>query len=579
MKLAQKYREHFVYQLASLISLILLLMLCAYFLMVRYSAALMRQNTLDMNERLLAQAESHVHEYWNNLYNVATAFCYSPTTLQYLSSDSLGRLPGSDELAAVFSNTLILDGHILSAYLYNAELEQVAAMGKEFTIPASARQLRDSMEIQADTLVKENGKLYYQVIYPIYDLASPQYRNPLGLCIFVLEPGSLDDTLTDSQATENTRVLLLDSSSRILAYTGETFLGLTFPPKRQKSNASQYFYIHPLTINNWSIASLIPEAELSQPDKMLNYTFIAVFLITLALFAALIAYYNWQITLPIQRITAFIQGSTLSPEKRLDMNRQDELGIVANSLNRMLDENQKMQAEIRRSQQRIYEAELAKRQVEILAYRNQINPHFLYNTFECIRGMALYRDADDIAEITMALANVFRFAVKGADLVSVEEEIDYILEYAKIIDYRFMGKISIDIEAEPDTKEKKVFKLLLQPLVENAVFHGLEQKITEGLVDVRIFSPSPGRLCFIVEDDGCGIEPERLKEILDTLDTYENTSKVGLFNIYQRLKLFYDNCFEFHIESTPGKGTCITILIPDDPENLQEVTDDNNIYR
>ena len=104
--------------------------------------------------------------------------------------------------------------------------------------------------------------------------------------------------------------------------------------------------------------------------------------------------------------------------------------------------------------------------------------------------------------------------------------------------------------------------VLLQPLVENAVFHGLEQKIENGTVWVHVFSPDHATLCFVVEDDGCGIEPERLKQILASLEIEKNTTKIGVFNIYQRLKLYYDDKFSFDIKSSLKKGTCITISIP-----------------
>jgi len=276
----------------------------------------------------------------------------------------------------------------------------------------------------------------------------------------------------------------------------------------------------------------------------------------------LLLYCNYSIIKPITGISAFIRKINQNPDSRLSLDRPDEIGTVAKSLNQMLDEKQKMQLEIEQVKYLAYETELSKKQAEILAYRSQINPHFLYNTFECIRDMALFYDVDDIAELTMALSNVFRFAVKGTDMVTVENELDHIREYAKIVNYRFMGKICIEIEAENSILNCSVLKLLLQPLVENAVFHGLEQKIENGTVWVRVFSSDDQKLCFVVEDDGCGIEPEHLKQITASLETEKNTTKIGVFNIYQRLKLHYDKQFSFDIKSISGKGTCITIMIP-----------------
>ncbi len=567
MNFLKKYHRHFIYQLASLIFLILVFMLCAYLLIIRYSTDMVRKNTLDMNKRLLAQTETRVRECWDSVYNVAAAFCYSPTALQYLSGDSLSRLPDSKELASVFSNTLLLDEHILSAYLYDNSLVRIAAMGKEFPLSVSDADVCASMEIRAESLNGKRDAAFYEVWYPIYNLESPRYQDMLGICIFILDPKILDDALADSKATENSSVFLFDADGNILTST-ENAPSLSFSAlaSEGEENIPWHFYSHSLSFNGWNIVSLIPKEDLQHPDHILNYIAIAAFFISFILFFILIIYYNWKITIPLQNITTFIRNTNTEPLKRLSSNRKDEIGIVANSLNQMLDENKRIQEELRLSQRRIYETEIEKKQAEILAYRNQINPHFLYNTFECIRGMALYHEAEDIAEITMALSNVFRFAVKGEDIVTVGEEIDYILEYAKIIDYRFMGKISVDVSVQDDIREKKLFKLLLQPLVENAVFHGLEQKMTEGLVEVTIFAPDNSHLCFIIEDNGCGIEPEKLKEIQTTLESQKNTSRVGLFNIYQRLKLFYSDNFQFQIESRQSEGTRITILIPDSAE-------------
>ncbi|MEY8392418.1 sensor histidine kinase [Lachnospiraceae bacterium 45-W7] len=563
MNFVKKYREHFIYRLISLIFVILIFMMCAYIMIIRHSVSQTRQNALELNKRLLTQTEYHLQDYWDSLYNVAAAFCYSPTTLQYLSGDSFSPLQDSGELAFVFSNTLLLNDHILSAYLYNADLKQVAAMGKEFSFSAKPLKLCASMEIRTEALTGSNA-LYYKVFFPIYNLKNARYQTALGMCIFIMEPGTLDDMLKDSKATQNSQIFLLDASDQILSCTDRERQGTILSIREQQSSSSLYFYSHSLSLNEWKLASLIPERDMNQPDRMLNHITIAVFMISLLLFCVLIIYCNWQITLPIQHITKFIQNINKDPSARIALNRRDEVGIVADSLNKMLDENQKLQEKFLYSQQRIYEAELATKQAELLAYRSQINPHFLYNTFECIRGMALYHDEDDIAEITMALSNVFRYVVKGEDIVSVAEELEHILEYAKIIEYRFMGKISINITANKDVREKKVLKLFLQPLVENAVFHGLEQKITNGLVEVSITAPDESHLCFIVKDDGCGMEPEKLDDVRRQLNDRRNTLKIGLFNIYQRLKLFYGDRFEFEIESEQNKGTCITILIPND---------------
>ena len=228
----------------------------------------------------------------------------------------------------------------------------------------------------------------------------------------------------------------------------------------------------------------------------------------------------------------------------------------------MLDENQRMIEEIKESKIRLYETELSQQKMEILAYRNQINPHFLYNTLSCMRDMALIKDEDSIAEMAMCLSDIFRYAVKGSNIVTVRDEVSYIEKYARIIEYRFMGKIMIDTNVDEAVLDKPIIRFFLQPLVENSVFHGLEGKMDDGSVDVKIESVGE-RLEITVQDDGTGMDEETLAKLRkDILAPTENKG-VGLSNIVQRLRLFYGEEYIMSVYSEVGKGTVIKISVPD----------------
>ena len=234
-----------------------------------------------------------------------------------------------------------------------------------------------------------------------------------------------------------------------------------------------------------------------------------------------------------------------------------------------------MSEKLRHAQRDLYETELAKQQMQVLAYRNQINPHFLYNTFECIRAMALYYDADEIAEITMALSRIFRYSIKGNNIVTVEEEMANIREYAKIIFYRFGGRIQVAIEVEEEAKKRNMLKLIIQPVVENSIFHGLEQKLDNGLVTVHARVDENDMLEVEVKDDGCGMEQEQVDQLLyqikrQSLHRSSQKDSIGLANICHRLGLFYGDKADFTIESSPGKGTRVIIRIPRETEERME---------
>ena len=134
MNFLQTYRRHLIFKLVGIAALILAVLSSAYLFMSADYARSVRKNTLALNERLTAQTATRIESYWDSLYNITTAFCYSPTVQQYFSVNSLNRLPDTQELTSVFSNTLLLNDRILSVYLYNADAKQIASTGKNFSI-------------------------------------------------------------------------------------------------------------------------------------------------------------------------------------------------------------------------------------------------------------------------------------------------------------------------------------------------------------------------------------------------------------------------------------------------------------
>lgn len=553
-------------QLIAFTALIMFFLLAAYAITDSYSGKILRDRTIDLNDKILLQVEGKMEDFHDTLNHVATSMAYAPTTYDYFTMDPVARVMVSEDLSEIFSNTVLLESDIAGIYLYDTSLNQIAAMGKAADNPDFVQSLKKQMEFGDIFYLNQAGVPFYTVYFPVYDLNNRQYGIQTGMCVMMMRTDNLSGLLEDSQATENTQVFLLDGNNQIIASRGNNGLE-ELDRSMMRSTDEFYVKVRSVRMDGWKVVSRIPESEMnSSMDDGKKFVTIA-YVLAFALLILLVWFCYKRFVGPLHQVDLFIQKIVDRPEQRMEIGREDEIGTVVQSLNHMLDARQKMNQEIQESQRRMYEAEIAKKQLQVLAYRNQINPHFLYNTFECICSMALYYEVDDIAEITMALSKVFRFAVKGENIVSVEEEVSYIREYAKIIDYRFMGKIDVDIEMEDAVKEKRVIKLMLQPLVENAVFHGLEQKLEDGEVNVFIHMHGEDHIMFVVEDNGCGIEPARLVWMRDNLDSRPTGQKgIGVANIYQRLKLFYGDDVVFQIESRQGEGTRITIIIPDELE-------------
>lgn len=213
---------------------------------------------------------------------------------------------------------------------------------------------------------------------------------------------------------------------------------------------------------------------------------------------------------------------------------------------------------------------MSEKQAEYLALQNQINPHFLYNTLEAIRGDAICAKLYSIAEITEALSVFFRYSISGVDkLVDLEEELDNVENYFKIQYYRFEDKLDLKIDCLEELKQFQVPKLTIQPFVENAIFHGIEKKRYEGRVTVTITS-TMSQLLVVVSDNGVGMEEENVKKTNDYLDkvavSYVGDGKksggIGMKNVNSRIKLLFGENYGVTIYSTRNIGTDIHIRLP-----------------
>ncbi|MCI8465123.1 MAG: sensor histidine kinase [Lachnospiraceae bacterium] len=221
--------------------------------------------------------------------------------------------------------------------------------------------------------------------------------------------------------------------------------------------------------------------------------------------------------------------------------------------------------------------ELNKRQAQYLALQNQINPHFLYNTLESIRGEALIAGLDGVADMTEALAKFFRYTItKVENLVSVEEELDNCETYFRIQKYRFGDRLMLHVEYETEEFEEimscRIPKLTLQPILENSIIHGTEPKVGTGNLKIR-FERTDSRLIIRISDDGIGMDDETLARLNrrlgrdgKTLEYHREPEKGGiaLVNVNNRIHLIFGEEYGMHVYSMAGAGTDVEITVPTD---------------
>jgi two-component system sensor histidine kinase YesM len=233
---------------------------------------------------------------------------------------------------------------------------------------------------------------------------------------------------------------------------------------------------------------------------------------------------------------------------------EDEIGYFCISFNQMADE-------INRLIVKVYETELVKKDAEIKALQSQINPHFLYNTLGTIDSLAS-ADADRrISIISRSLAKMFRYNISGGNMSTLEAEIGQIGLYLSIQKIRYESRLEYSLTIEPGLESMRLPKLLLQPLVENSIIHGIEHMAAKGYIRIQVVSVDEQDAEIRVWNNGQAIPEGRLKEIEDMLETWspashaDPQSSIGLVNVQARLKLIYGNRYGLTIHSSPEQGT------------------------
>ncbi|WP_337588339.1 sensor histidine kinase [Paenibacillus gorillae] len=204
-----------------------------------------------------------------------------------------------------------------------------------------------------------------------------------------------------------------------------------------------------------------------------------------------------------------------------------------------------------------------------------MNPHFLYNTLEVITGIAAVEKQDKIKKMTRSLSSIFRYSIKGTDEVELGQEIQMIKSYVQIQQIRFADRFTVHYSFTDEALRHSVPKMILQPLVENAVYHGIETTLKPCRLEIEGFVDDGGTLIIDIKDDGVGIEAERLEEIRRMLDQprsgFDDPSgwqSIGLVNVNNRIRLMFGEEYGMRIDSANGEGTHIRLRIGQRRDNI-----------
>lgn len=416
-------------------------------------------------------------------------------------------------------------------------------------------------------ITKEIPDTFYTVIRSLERVLADSDEKPAGFKGTVI--------LTDG----NKEAFCLYNAALHNVYTLRTTISIVRELEENSSQAVKkndtVYYYQPVGHTGWAVIVSVPAAAMS---GAVDYSFVGVSSVVLIILLLLLFWrFRSSIYIPIKRIEhamdVVVDGDDVDFEVKIDEN--SELYSIAQYFNRMI-------SRLKEYANREYTAKMLSKQAELSALQSQINPHFLYNTLDSIRGLALLEGQDNIARMTKALSSLFKYSIsKTENLSTLGEEVKNVENYLTIQQYRFSGKFivikDIDLKENPHILSYRLPKLTIQPIVENAIYHGLETKIGKGSIKISAYTTEK-RLVITIEDDGIGISQDKLEQINERLHDKEcgtweepksKSSGVAIVNVNERIQLYFGDMYGVSVYSTPSVGTTVEIVVPLIQEDIQ----------
>lgn len=375
------------------------------------------------------------------------------------------------------------------------------------------------------------------------------------------------------QASSESEVMLVDEQNYILSHIDKQRLGEQLTYLEHTGKDSSIIQLHnenylatqvDSEIAGWRLVSLIPYqtaiGEINRNFKTVFLLQLIVFILFLLILVGLIRTFTRPLV-RLGRVARIVERGNL--EVRSNIRGRDEIGRLGNSIDQMLDRIKQMIAEITVEQTR-------KRKAELAMLQAQINPHFLFNVLNSIRMKVLYKGDKESAEMLSSLSKLLRMTIDRKDeMISLHEEVVTIIDYMKLMNMRQKDKVDLMIEVSSDAMMAKVPRFFLQPVIENAMIHGLQQQA--GTIKL-IAAVNQSIVQLVVQDDGRGMDQtvvSTLQQRLAQSALYKveevrakSFSGLGLANVYERMSILFGDQFQFIIDSYPGEGTKVTMFIP-----------------
>nr|WP_239566072.1 sensor histidine kinase [Paenibacillus sacheonensis] len=390
----------------------------------------------------------------------------------------------------------------------------------------------------------------------------------IGVLVMEFDPASIRQLLSEVDFHAGGSLMIVDSGNRVVADSDGSRImapsGIELPVSQSGTLYNELQGEKMITVfdesavNDWKLVGMAPLKKLEGDSSQIGvYTLLLVAGFTLiSIVLALVA--ARQMHRPvITLLRSMRKASDGDFDARITTARRDEFGALFSTFNVMV-------ARIKQLIDELYIQKLIKTEMQLKMMGSQINAHFLYNTLDSIHWISRIYKVDEISTMIFGLSRYLRLSLnEGKEFVTVKECVDLLESYLSIQQIRYEDKFTVRMSTDPELLERRALKFVFQPLVENAIYHGLESKLDEGRLDINWHSRD-GLLIFEVKDDGVGIPADKLAELHEMLGSEELQVErnFALKNINSQIKLTYGKEYGLYIESEVGAGTTVRLTIP-----------------
>lgn len=416
---------------------------------------------------------------------------------------------------------------------------------------------------------KSIDKRYAAMGYPVVNKATGE---KIGMVLVEIDADTIEYIIREFGNIDHGVIQLLDQENTILFQKNGIVSDKMVKSQRDKNRNSSVFYYTLTMDNGWIVESYISKQILLGRIKNLGIWLGIVIFVMILIAIKITSLISGTVTNPIKRLIELMeQAEQQEFNVQMNVKYKDELAILGNKFNEMMEFTRHLIALNNQEQENLREAELKTLQM-------QINPHFLYNTLETV--IWLIRSNEDVRAISVitSLSKFFRIGLsRGKTVISLREEIEHVKEYVNIQNTRYRDKIRFSIILEDEQLLKQsIPKLVLQPLVENSIYHGIQERTNGGSISIMVGHTGPDEMRIRVIDDGIGmtfIQLERMRLGIEG----KGGIGFGMYNTNQRLCKCFGTCSKLTVESEFGEGTIVEFHIPFIRERMEK--NDKSDYR